>query len=334
LLVAILATSLQSTIDFRNRLRKLRMSHILCQELSTRGLIDPFEWVWFVCDRGYRMNIIDTHLHLIDTDRLRYPWLEQVGALRRSFTIDEYLNQAPSLGISQMLHMECDVAEADIDTETGLASDTGHGVGGVISACRPENADFRASIERTAANRRVKGYRRVLHTGAHEMALTPRFIENVRLLSAYDRTFDLCVWSRHLPIAAKLARSCSEVQFVLDHCGMPDIKGREMEPWRSHLREIATLPNVACKVSGVIAYGDSISWTVADLRPYVEYAIECFGWDRVVWGSDWPVCTLTADLRRWVSATHEILDGTSIGERAKLFEHNAMRIYSLEPAGK
>jgi predicted TIM-barrel fold metal-dependent hydrolase len=92
---------------------------------------------------------------------------------------------------------------------------------------------------------------------------------------------------------------------------------------------IAELPNVAAKISGVIAYGDPVAWTVDDLRPYVEHTISAFGWDRVVWGSDYPVCTLTADLGRWMAATQAIVKGASESEKSKLFHANAERIYRL-----
>jgi len=273
------------------------------------------------------MQIIDTHLHLIYLDRLRYPWLDGDPNLNRTFTIDEYLAQASSAGITKMLHMEVDVAEADMERETTFALGVGRGVVGAISACRPESAEFPAFLERAA--RGVRGFRRVFHTGAHEAARTPLFKSNVRLLSKHHKTFDLCFWPRHIPIAVELAKACPDVQFVLDHCGIPNIREHELDPWRDHIRDIAALPNVACKISGVIAYGDPVNWTVNDLRPYVEHAIENFGWDRVVWGSDWPVCTVAANLGRWVAATHELLEGTSEDEKERLFEQNARRIYSI-----
>jgi predicted TIM-barrel fold metal-dependent hydrolase len=275
------------------------------------------------------MQIIDTHLHLVYLDRFRYPWLDSDPNLNRTFTIDEYLAQASSAGITKMLHMEVDVAEADIERETRFALGVGRGVVGAISACRPESAEFPAFLERSIGAHGVRGFRRVFHTGAHEAARTPIFKSNLKLLSKHNKTFDLCFWPRHIPIAAELAKACPDVQFVLDHCGIPNIRERELDPWRNHILDIAALPNVACKISGVIAYGDPVNWTVNDLRPYVEHAIESFGWDRVVWGSDWPVCTVAANLGRWVAATHALLEGTSEDEKERIFERNARRIYSI-----
>jgi predicted TIM-barrel fold metal-dependent hydrolase len=275
------------------------------------------------------MQIIDTHLHLIYLDRFRYPWLDGVPALNRDFTLETYLAQARALGIDHMLHMEVDVAEADIEAETAFATGIARGVIGAIAACRPEADGFEGFLERACANPRVRGFRRVLHTGAHPDAETPRFVENLRRLARYRRTFDLCVPPEHIPLAAGLAKACPEVQFVLDHCGVPDIKNRALDPWRAHIRDIAGLPNVACKISGIVAYGHPTEWTLEDLRPYVEHVIACFGWDRLVWGSDWPVCTLTADLGRWVAATHDLIKGASEDEKERLLSRNATRIYGL-----
>jgi predicted TIM-barrel fold metal-dependent hydrolase len=273
-------------------------------------------------------TIIDTHLHLIDQDRLRYPWLDDVPALNRSFSLQEYWAQARDLGIASALHMEVDVAEADQEAETAFVTGLGAPVLGAIASCRPEHEDFPAILDRVAANAAVRGLRRILHTSPDALALQPLFAENLRRLTAHNLSFDLCVLARQLPIAEKLAQSCPDVRFVLDHCGVPDIAGRALDPWREGITRMAALPNVACKISGVVAYAGA-DWTTEDLRPYVEHCIQAFGWDRVVWGSDWPVCTLTADLARWVRATEALLAGCADSERDRLFSLNARRIYRL-----
>jgi predicted TIM-barrel fold metal-dependent hydrolase len=142
-------------------------------------------------------------------------------------------------------------------------------------------------------------------------------------------SFDLCVLPRQMETAIGLARACPEVQFVLDHCGVPDVKGAALDPWRAGIRAIAALPNVAAKLSGIVAYADPESWTVADLRPFAEHVIESFGWERMMWGSDHPVCTRSASLGRWMDATHVLLAGASETEKAGLLGLNARRIYRL-----
>ena len=273
------------------------------------------------------MKVIDTHCHLIYRDRLRYPWLASVPALNRDLTLADYLPQARAAGITAVLHMEVDVAEADMEAETAFASALSD-ITGVIAPCRPEHPDFVAYVERLVANPKVRGLRRVLHVQPDSVAQAPIFAERLRILAAHRLTFDFCVLARQIPLAIAIARQCPDVQFVLDHCGNPNIKDREMDPWLGHIRSIAALPNVACKLSGIVTNA-SPHWTVADLRPFVEHVVDCFGWDRVVWGSDWPVCTMATPLSRWMEATHELLSGCGEEDRTRLFSLNAQRIYRL-----
>ncbi len=275
------------------------------------------------------MRIIDTHLHLVYQDRFDYPWLASAGKLNRSFTLDDYRPLALAAGITDMIHMEVDVAEADIEPETAFVTGLGNGIVGAIAACRPESPSFPEQLARLAANPRVRGLRRILHESPDELGQRPLFAQNIKRLAEYGLSFDFCVLPHQIPIAIAIAKAAPDVQFVVDHCGVPNVKDKALEPWRANMSAIAELPNVAAKISGVVAYAGE-NWTVDDLRPFVEHTIAAFGWDRVVWGSDWPVCTLTADLSRWVAATHEIIGGASDDEKSKLLHRNAERIYRID----
>ena len=178
---------------------------------------------------------------------------------------------------------------------------------GAIAACRPEDDGFAAYLERQQADPFVKGFRRVLHVMPDELSEGALFRENIKRLAGTGLTFDLC--RSAAPDSAGRSRSPisrPDVQFVLDHCGVPDIKGGGEHPWREHMTEIARRPNVIGKISGVVAYADPGTGPSKRLRPYVEHTIDSFGWDRVVWGSDWPVCTLGGGLSTWVAATHAL----------------------------
>ena len=277
--------------------------------------------------------IIDTHLHLIDLSALRYPWLGGVPALNRDFSHAEYATQARRAGIEAALHMEVDVDQADIQTETSHVKaqslEKGSLLRGAIAACRPEDAGFAAYLERQQADPFVKGFRRVLHVMPDELSESALFRDNIKRLAGTGLTFDLVVLPHQIPRAIALVDLAPDVQFVLDHCGVPDIKGNAEHPWREHMAEIARRPNVIGKISGVVAYADPGSWSVENLRPYVEHTIGSFGWDRVVWGSDWPVCTLGGGLATWVAATHALIAGASPEERTKLLSGNARRIWRL-----
>jgi predicted TIM-barrel fold metal-dependent hydrolase len=276
--------------------------------------------------------IIDTHLHIIDQSALRYPWLASVPALNRDFSYEAYAREAKRGGISHTLHMEVDVDPADIEAETAYvakkAKETGALLRGAIAACRPEDEAFGAYLERQRANPFVKGFRRVLHVMPDELSESAIFRSNIRLLAGTGLPFDLCVLPHQIPKAIALADLAPDVQFILDHCAVPDIKGNAEHPWHEHVVAIARRPNVVAKISGVVAYAGE-EWTVETLRPWVEHTIDSFGWDRVVWGSDWPVCTLGGGLSTWIAATQALIAGASVDEKTKLLSANAKRVWRL-----
>jgi predicted TIM-barrel fold metal-dependent hydrolase len=273
--------------------------------------------------------IFDTHLHLVYLDRFSYPWLADVPAINRQWTAGSYFAEAEALGIEAALHMEVDVAASDSEAETRFMTGVHSKVVGAIAAGRPESADFGRQLETLVSIGHVKGIRRVLHTSPDALSQSALFAENLRRLKAYDLGFDLCVRADQLlTVGLPLAKKCSDIQFVLDHCGVPNIAAGAFEPWRDAITEIARLSNVVCKVSGIIAYAGEHP-TAATLKPYVEHVISSFGWDRVLWGSDHPVCTLTANLTKWVGVTRELVGSASAGEQAKLLRENARRIYGI-----
>ncbi|RYH04277.1 amidohydrolase [Salipiger sp. IMCC34102] len=274
---------------------------------------------------------IDTHLHLVDKSRLSYPWLEGAGALDRDWSFEAYAKIARRIGIEAVLHMENDCAPADILAETEMIGEVAQRPGslmvGAISGARPEDAGFDAFLDRLD-RRIVKGVRRVLHVMPDDLSRDARFRANVGRLGAVGLPFDICVRTDQLDLARDLVRACEATEFVLDHCGVPDIVGGDMKDWRRGLDRLAVLPNVNAKISGISAYAGP-DWTVEHLRPYVEQTIEAFGWDRVVWGSDSPVVTLNASLEQWMAATQALIASASAEERAKFASGNARRIWKL-----
>lgn len=277
--------------------------------------------------------IVDTHLHVIDRSVLDYPWLAGVAALNRDWSYETYARDARRAGIAATFHMEVDVAPERIEDETdyiGTLSEKPESlIRGAIASCRPEEDGFAAYLERQQQNSLVKGFRRVLHVMPDDLSESALFRENIKRLSGTGFTFDLCVLPRQLDKAIALADLAPDVTFILDHCGVPDIAGEARAPWQQKIAELARRPNVNAKISGVVAYADAETWTAETLRPWVEQTIDAFGWDRVVWGSDWPVCTLGGGLLAWVAATHTILNGVSNDERTKLLSGNATRIWGL-----
>lgn len=282
------------------------------------------------------LALVDTHQHAWELRRFPYTWCASIAALNRSFSFGDYAAAAAGTGIARTVFMECDVDEphglAEARHVESLAgrpiAPGGPALSGIVAAARPEQEGFRAHLDALALLPHVRGVRRILHTQPDELSQAPLFAEHLRLLPEREFTFDLCVLARQLPLAIRLARQCPEVTFILDHCGVPDVKARAFDPWRDHIRALSDCPNVAAKISGIAAYADS-GWTVETLRPWVQHVIDCFGWDRVVWGGDWPVCTLGTSLARWVEAARELTASAEPIQQEKLFFRNAERIYRL-----
>lgn len=277
---------------------------------------------------------IDTHQHLWDPAQFAYAWLPKFPALNRRYGIEEYLEAARGLGIERTVYVETDVDEPFMLDEAksilAFAEDASNPLAGVVVACRPENADFPDYVERLAGHPMLKGLRRILHVVPDEIGERPIFAENLRRLADYGLSFDLCFLARQLPIAIRLVKSCPRVSFILDHCGNPRVKEKEIEPWRTHVRELTSYPNIVCKISGLVTNAEPHRWTSDDLRPFVEILIEFFGWERVMFGSDWPVMTLHSTFARWVEALDEIVSGATEAQRDALYRTNAERVYRLK----
>lgn len=280
------------------------------------------------------MQIVDTHQHLWDLELLPYSWTARSGKLNRSFRPSDYAEATQGIEVIKTVHVEADIDEPAIPDETryilSLAERDDNPIAGVVAAVRPEYDNFRDAIEPFAGHPNLKGVRRLLHTEPDELSTTTTFAENVRSLEEYGLSFDLCVLARQLPLAIQLVRQCPNVRFVLDHCGNPDIKNRDYDNWRAGMAELASHPNVAaCKISGIVVNTDMENWTVEDLRPAVEGVLETFGWDRVMFGSDWPVCTQAASFKQWFDALNLLVKDASEENRRKLFRENAERVYRL-----
>jgi predicted TIM-barrel fold metal-dependent hydrolase len=278
-------------------------------------------------------KIVDAHQHLWDLDLFHYAWLKDLPVLNRSFRMNDYCDATTGLGIEKSVHLEADVDEPFIVEETRhvlqLADRSDNPLQGVVACGRPESKEFKAYLERILGHAKLKGIRRILHTQPDDLGQSETFIENVNSLAGYGLSFDLCVLARQLPLAIRLVSRCPEVTFILDHCGVPRVREKILDPWRANIQAIAKFPNIFCKISGLVAYADPHHWTAEDLRPYVDHAIECFGWDRVMFGSDWPVCTLSASYRQWVDALVSLTRDAGEVNQKKLFQENAIRIYRL-----
>ena len=272
------------------------------------------------------IQLIDTHQHLIYPEVAGYGWAAGIPALAdRAFTIEDYKALTRDLGIGGSLFMETAVDDADVRAETEPAN----GILGLIVTARPEVDDCFASWIEEVGDMGAVGVRRVLHVVEDGMSTSDIFRANVRRIGAAGLVFDMCFLARQLPLARELALACPNTSFVLDHCGVPDIAGGGLDPWRDDLRALAELPNVTCKLSGLLAYCAPGNATYEAILPYVDHALDCFGPGRMLWGSDWPVVDLANGLPDWIAVTRRILDTLGEDEAREIASGTASRVYGL-----
>jgi predicted TIM-barrel fold metal-dependent hydrolase len=279
------------------------------------------------------IELIDTHQHLVYPDVAGYGWTKGIPALEgQAFTLEDYRALTAGLGIGGSLFMETAVDDGDIRAETAhvaaLAREPGSGIRGLIVSARPEEEDdcFAEWLDEAKGMGAV-GVRRILHVVDDGMSTSEVFRANVRRIGAAGLTFDMCFLARQLPLAVDLARACPDTRLVLDHCGVPDIAGGGLDPWRDHITALADLPNVTCKLSGLPAYCAPGAATYEAIEPYVAHVLERFGPSRMVWGSDWPVVNLARGVQDWIAVTRRILDGLSQDEARAIASGTATEVY-------
>ena len=278
------------------------------------------------------MRLIDTHQHLILRGQLAYPWSDTIPALAgRDFSPADYAGLTDGQGVVGTVFMETAVDDADYQAEARLiAGMVGQGgMLGQIASCRPEtDAGFDPWLEE-CESLHVVGFRRILHVVPDGMSQSETFRRNLRKIGERGLPFDLCMLARQHDLTLDLLRACDDQVFVLDHCGNPDIAADAFAPWAASLRRIAEFPNVVIKLSGITANARADQVNAADLKPYVDHVLDCFGPDRMLWGGDWPVCDLGSGLPGWISLTHQFLEGLSEGEREAIGTGTARRIYRI-----
>jgi L-fuconolactonase len=267
-------------------------------------------------------TIVDSHVHLWDPRRLRMPWLDGDAVLEKPFGRAEFAEATRGLDVEAIVFVQVDVTPAYGLLEARWAA--AQQPDGIVAWAPLEDGPVARTYldELVQIGPRLKGVRRLIQSET-DPEFPLRLVDGVRLLPEYGLSFDICIRHEQLARSTDLVRACPETQFVLDHLGKPGVRAGLLEPWRSDISRLAELPNVVCKVSGLVTEADHARWTPQDLDPYIRHVLAAFGADRVLFGGDWPVVNHAATYRRWVDTL------TAVSTSSGLWRDNARRVYRL-----
>lgn len=279
------------------------------------------------------LSILDAHVHFWDPRQLHYPWLESLPTLQRSFLPSDYIAAVRDIPVEKCVIVESNCLPGETAREVKLferLGETDSRVAGIVAFTDLTNTDARDETLAWLAERsQVKGVRQNIQGEPPGFALQNAFVDGVRKVGQLGFSFDLCVTHDQLEEAATLVALCPDTRFVLDHCGKPAIVAGERQPWERDLARLAANDNVCCKVSGLLTEAGVTRWNENDVLGYAMHAAECFGIDRLLYGSDWPVVTLADDYGSWFKFTERFTGGWTDDERQRFYADNAIRVYRL-----
>lgn len=273
---------------------------------------------------------LDAHQHFWKFDGDRYGWIdESMTVLRRDFGPEDLVPHLEDLALdgSVVVQARCDLDETRWLLALAREHDHVMGVVGWVDLC---DADCARDLAELSREESFKGVRHVVQDEPDdEFLLRDDFRAGVARLEEFGLTYDLLIHPRHLGPAVRFVDHFPDQPFVLDHLAKPFIARGELEPWARDLRELARRPNVCCKVSGLVTEAEWNRWAPDDFTPYLDVCLEAFGEDRLMFGSDWPVCLLSADYTSTAGIVTAWAHALDEGQRRKLFGENAARFYSI-----
>ena len=274
------------------------------------------------------MNV-DAHQHFWRYDPVELDWIDDARALlRRDFLPEDLVPLLRVNGIDACVAVEARASVAE--TEFLLAQAERHAIVSAVVGW----ADLRApgiepELERLREHRKLAGFRHNAQFEADDFLVSPEFMRGIAALERFGFSYDLLVFPPQLPAAIALARAFPAQRFVLDHIGKPEIRARRLEPWATHVRELARLPNVSCKLSGLVTEAYWTRWQPADFRPYLDVILEAFGPSRLMFGSDWPVCLVATTYARGLGLVRDSIAELSASEQAAILGGNAIEFYGI-----
>jgi L-fuconolactonase len=275
--------------------------------------------------------IIDSHQHFWHYDRKRYDWItDEMSPLRRDFLPADLQSEYQANRVEASVSVQVEQSENETRFLLQLAEENAF-IKGVVGWVDLRDTNLSARLEYFAQFEKLCGFRHIVQAEPDdEFLLGEDFLRGVHMLKEFNFTYDILIYPKQLPAALKFVEKNPEQAFVIDHAAKPFIKDQVISPWREQMQEIAQHENVYCKVSGLVTEADWQNWQAADFKPYLDVVFEAFGIDRIMFGSDWPVCLVAATYNQVKQLIEDYVQGLSPAEKVKIFGLNAIRFYQLK----
>jgi L-fuconolactonase len=272
---------------------------------------------------------IDSNQHFWRYSSAEYPWIPAGTPLERDWLPADLESLQRPLNFDGSVAVQARQSIAESDWLLGLA-DAAPRILGVVGWVDLRSAQVGRDLERLARHPRFVGVRHVVQDEPDDaFLLRSDFLRGIALLKDFGLTYDLLVYPRQLPAAIRLVERFPSQPFVLDHIAKPFIKAGTLEPWASLVRQLATFPNLVCKISGMVTEADHQHWQTSDFTPFLDLVIDAFGPSRLMFGSDWPVCRLAASYEQVEGLVRDRVRGWSPAEQAAFWGGNCARFYGL-----
>ena len=274
--------------------------------------------------------MIDSHQHFWQVGRFDYPWMKSDNeVLYRHYLPAQLEPVLRRNSVEQTVLVQASNSVAESRWLLQLADEHSF-VAGVVGWADLASLETSSQLEELTAHPKFKGVRHLVESEPEDDWLVhSEVLSGLKTLAAFAVSFDLLVHTRHLQYARIVAEENPELSLVIDHLAKPPIARGEFDEWARELRPLAAFPNVYCKLSGLVTEANWSTWTIDDLRPYVDYVLELFGVERLMFGSDYPVCLLAASYDRVLGSFQELLKDLSATDRDQVFGGNAVRFYRL-----
>jgi L-fuconolactonase len=277
--------------------------------------------------------IIDSHQHFWKYDPVRDGWItDEMSLLKRDFLPEELQRGCEAADVDGVVAVQADQSEDETLFLLDLAEKYGF-IAGVVGWVDLREPSVEERLRFFSQNRKLCGFRHIAQAEPDDQFLVSHeFTRGISCLREFGFAYDILIYPKQLPAAIELASRFPEQKFVIDHLAKPPIKIGTLKPWESYMRAIAQNQNVFCKVSGLVTEADWLHWKSSDIRPYLDVVFDAFGPERLMFGSDWPVCLLAATYGQVKGVIEMYVDAHAPQHKQNIFGGNAIRFYGLKAA--